>query len=291
MLPDETDFETRESVEFHTQNSLTQENLKLFGMLHLPKHNPPFPAVLMIHGLGGTKVGRHRLYVRLAEKLSKQGIATLRIDMRGCGDSEGSFKDVTLKGQVSDLMMGLEMLSKHPKVCKERIGLLGRSMGGAVAVLLAEQMRKKELMTLCSVALWCPLFSAKPWLKALQNKEELKEMASEQKEIHFYGESVSSTLLRELFALDLEPALESLRDIPFFFAHSVNDPLVPIQQTEAYMRLREGANSQTRFSPFYGKDHEFSLPDEQVELLEESARWFQHSLCGQKKHSCVTQRN
>lgn len=286
MHGDEADFETRESVEFCTQNPLTKERFKLFGMLHLPKQQPPFPAVLMMHGLGGTKAGRHRLYVRLAEKLSKQGIATLRIDMRGCGDSEGSFKDVTLKSQVDDLLMGLDYLSQHHQICKERIGLLGRSMGGAVAVLVAEQMLKKK-MPLSSIVLWCPLFSAKPWLKAFQEKG-----ADVSKDLHFHGELISPLLLKELSALNLTTALETLKDIPFLFAHSMNDPLVPIEQTEEYMKIRKSApNSQTRLCPFYGKDHEFSSPDEQVRLLEESAQWFQHSLCDQKKHSCATQRN
>lgn len=315
-------FETRQSVEFYAGAPLrgsTKENedvLKLFGMLHLPEQEPPFPAVLMIHGLAGTKAGRHRLYVRLAEKLSQMGIATLRIDMRGCGDSEGDFRDITMEAQIRDAVMSLEFLAKHPLICKGRIGILGRSMGGAVAVLVAEQARKMHALTLCSMALWCPLFTAKPWLKEwqkrqqaletntpntpntpptnLQSKQE-QELDMAQKGVLFHGEYISLALLQELFSLNLLPALESLRDIPFFFAHSIHDPVVAIEQTHQYLEQRssgqEGGVAETRFRPFQGKDHEFSSPDEQVDLLEESAQWFQHSLCGQKKPNCVIQKS
>lgn len=306
-----TRFELRQSIELYTAGggSSNQETIKLFGILHLPEHvPPPFPSVLMIHGLAGTKAGRHRLYVRLAEKLAQMGIATLRLDMRGCGDSEGDFTQITIDSQVHDALLGFKFLANHPLVCKERMGILGRSMGGAISVLVAEQVLKRELITLSCMALWCPLFSAQPWLKEWQKMQQMRETEMSYAQTHpqdgvdmrkqgipFQGEVISSRLLEELFSLNLLPALNALRQIPFFFAHSINDPVVPVQQTHQYLEQREASQGrelgETRFCPFYGKDHEFSSPDEQVDLLEESAKWFQHSLCGQKKHNCVTQKS
>lgn len=301
-------FETRQSVELHApinvKDSSHQGGLKLFGVLHLPEHfTPPFPAVLMIHGLAGTKAGRHRLYVRLAEKLSKMGIASLRLDMRGCGDSEGDFSRITVDTQVADALLGLDFLTSHPFISKDQIGILGRSMGGAVAVLVAKEAMKRQTMTLCSMALWCPLFSAKPWAQEwykMQQQPQVKGVTSEahrhyvqQNGILFQDELVSMKLLEQLFRLDLTPALEELRDIPFFFAHSINDPVVGIEQTQGYLQQREAlqASAETKFCSFQGKDHEFSLPNEQSELLEESSKWFHHSLCGQKNPTCTTQKN
>lgn len=283
-------FETRQSVEL-----CTEKGLKLLGVLHLPQQEPPFPAVLMIHGLAGTKSGRNRLYVRLAEKLSQKGIASLRMDMRGCGDSEGDYTDITVEAQVQDCLMALDFLAKHPLISKESIGVLGRSMGGAIAVLVAEQMRKKSQLTLSSVALWCPLFSAKPWLEKWQKSQDAMPKLRSEQGIPFQGGRISMKLLTELFALNLLPALQQLREVPFFFAHSVNDPVVAIEQTHHYLEQRtpsnEGDTAETRFRPFYGKDHEFSSPEEQVDLLEESVQWFQHSLCGPKKSNCVIQKS
>lgn len=313
MPPHPTCFELRQSVELHAAhtpgNAHNQEVVKLFGILHLPEHvPPPFPVVVMVHGLAGTKVGRHRLYVRLAEKLSKMGIATFRLDMRGCGDSEGDFTQITIDSQVHDVLLGLEFLANHPLICKEHIGILGRSMGGAISVLVAEQLLKRDFMTPACMALWCPLFSAQPWAKEWQKMQQMRQAELSYAQTHpqdgvdgrtkgipFQGELVSQKLLEELFALNLTPALHTLRHLPFFFAHSINDPVVPVQQTHQYLEQRQATHGEvtgeTRFCPFYGKDHEFSLPDEQVDLLEESAKWFQHNLCGQKKHTYVTQKS
>lgn len=299
----EMGFETRQSVELYAPTGVkglsSQGQLKLFGVLHLPERfTPPFPAVLMIHGLAGTKAGRHRLYVRLAEKLSRMGIASLRLDMRGCGDSEGDFSHITVDTQVADALLGLDFLTSHPFICKEQIGILGRSMGGAIAVLLAKEAIRRQTMTLCSMALWCPLFSAKPWAGEWYKMQQGVPLEANGHHIHqngilFQDELVSMKLLEQLFRLDLTSALEELRDIPFFFAHSTNDPVVGIEQTHAYLKQREALQegAETKFCLFHGKDHEFSLPDEQTELLEESSKWFHHSLRGQKNHTCVTQKS
>jgi len=105
---------------------------KIFGVLHIPEKTPA-PFVLFCHGFTGTKVEPHRTFVNTAEALAKEGIGALRIDFRGSGDSEGSFKDMTVEGEVSDALVALDFLRQNNLVDKERIGILGLSMGGAVA--------------------------------------------------------------------------------------------------------------------------------------------------------------
>jgi pimeloyl-ACP methyl ester carboxylesterase len=58
----------------------------------------------------------------------------LRFDMRGCGDSEGEFGRVICLEQVEDTRSALTFLARHPAVDPERIGLIGSSFGGAVAI-------------------------------------------------------------------------------------------------------------------------------------------------------------
>src|SRR5689334_8479689 len=121
-------FEERKTV------TLLSQDLKLFGILHLPllKNSEKAPAVLFCHGFGGNKSGRYRLYVRLAEKLSQAGIAVLRFDFRGCGDSEGAFGDITIETQVQDALAAAEFLLTHPSVDPNRFGIFGSSLGGAI---------------------------------------------------------------------------------------------------------------------------------------------------------------
>ena len=66
--------------------------------------------------------------------LERAGLCVLRFDMRGCGDSEGEHGRVICLEQVEDTRNALTFLAKHPAVDPGRIGLIGSSFGGAVAV-------------------------------------------------------------------------------------------------------------------------------------------------------------
>jgi hypothetical protein len=66
--------------------------------------------------------------------LSEFGYVTMRFDMRGCGKSEGEFGRVICLEQVEDLGNALAFLAQHPSVDPDRIGVIGSSFGGAVAV-------------------------------------------------------------------------------------------------------------------------------------------------------------
>ena len=51
----------------------------------------------------------------LQKRLAQSGIASLRLDFRGCGDSEGSFEETDLESQISDALLGLNYLATHKK--------------------------------------------------------------------------------------------------------------------------------------------------------------------------------
>src|SRR5438067_508352 len=62
------------------------------------------------------------------------GYVVLRFDMRGCGESEGEFGGVICLEQVEDTRNALTFLAQHPSVDPARIGVIGSSFGGAVAI-------------------------------------------------------------------------------------------------------------------------------------------------------------
>jgi pimeloyl-ACP methyl ester carboxylesterase len=86
----------------------------------------------VLHGFGGNcdSVG----VAHPTRVLSELGYVTLRFDMRGCGKSEGEFGRVICLEQVEDLGNALDFLARHPAVDADRIGVIGSSFGGAVAV-------------------------------------------------------------------------------------------------------------------------------------------------------------
>jgi hypothetical protein len=89
-------------------------------------------AFLVLHGFGGNSDSAGVL--QPARVLGEFGYVTLRFDMRGCGKSEGEFGRVICLEQVEDLGNALAFLAKHPAVDPDRIGVIGSSFGGAVAV-------------------------------------------------------------------------------------------------------------------------------------------------------------
>jgi len=115
--------------------SIPSAGLKLHGALGVParlRQAERRAAFLVLHGFGGNcdSVG----VIHPTRVLSELGYVTLRFDMRGCGNSEGEFGRVICLEQVEDLGNALSFLARHPAVDADRIGVIGSSFGGAVAV-------------------------------------------------------------------------------------------------------------------------------------------------------------
>ncbi|HEY2528732.1 MAG TPA: alpha/beta fold hydrolase [Xanthobacteraceae bacterium] len=115
--------------------SFISAGLRLHGMLGVPddlRRSERRAGFLVLHGFGSNCESANVL--QPTRVLSDFGYVTLRFDMRGCGKSEGEFGRVICLEQVEDLGHALAFLATHPAVDPDRIGLIGSSFGGAVAV-------------------------------------------------------------------------------------------------------------------------------------------------------------
>ncbi len=115
--------------------SIRSAGLRLHGLLGTPADLRPSErraAFLVLHGFGSNCESPS--VIQPTRVLSEFGYVTLRFDMRGCGKSEGEFGRVICLEQVEDLGNALDFLSRHPAVDPDRIGVIGSSFGGAVAV-------------------------------------------------------------------------------------------------------------------------------------------------------------
>ena len=109
--------------------------LHLHGVIRVPdgmRAGEKRAAFLVLHGFGGNCKSQN--VMQPTRVLGEYGYVTLRFDMRGCGDSEGEFGRIICLEQVEDLGNALDLLAKHPAVDPDRIGVIGSSFGGAVAV-------------------------------------------------------------------------------------------------------------------------------------------------------------
>ena len=110
---------------------------RLFGVLHLPVREEQLPAVILVHGFTDDKTGDNRLFVKFARCATETGIAVLRFDCAGSGDSEGDFSQMTIDTEIGDLHSAVDFIYTLPEIDKNRINLVGYSLGGAVSIILA----------------------------------------------------------------------------------------------------------------------------------------------------------
>jgi uncharacterized protein len=115
--------------------SFQSAGLRLHGVIGVPETSRAGErraAFLVLHGFGSNSESSNVL--QPTRVLNEFGYVTLRFDMRGCGKSEGEFGRVICLEQVEDLNNALAFLATNPAVDPARIGAIGSSFGGAVAV-------------------------------------------------------------------------------------------------------------------------------------------------------------
>lgn len=120
-------------------------SVELAGTLTLPPGDGPFPAALLVTGAGAqdrdeTLSGPgHKPFLVLADHLTRNGIAALRLDDRGVEDSTGSFEDATVDEMVDDVLRAARYLAERKEVAPNAVGLIGHSKGGAIGPLAASR--------------------------------------------------------------------------------------------------------------------------------------------------------
>jgi hypothetical protein len=130
----------------------------LAATLNLPEGVTAPPVVLMLHGFTGQRDefpvagGEVGLYAHAAAALAAAGIASLRIDFAGSGESEGAWAETTFSGQLADAVAAFDYLQTLESVDPGRVGVLGYSQGGLVGAHLAAARPEAA-----AVVLWAPV--------------------------------------------------------------------------------------------------------------------------------------
>ncbi len=113
------------------------------GTFTRPADGGPFPAVILISGSGpqdrNEALMGHRPFLVLADHLTRRGIAVLRYDDRGVGQSTGAFATATTPDFASDALAAVAYLKTRDDVNPSAIGLAGHSEGGVVAPIAAAE--------------------------------------------------------------------------------------------------------------------------------------------------------
>jgi uncharacterized protein len=119
------------------------KGVTLAGTLTVPRGSGPFPAAVLITGSGpedrDETIFGHRPFRVLADHLTRHGIAVLRLDDRGVGQSTGTFRDATSEDFASDALAAVAFLRGRKEIAPKKIGLIGHSEGGLIAPMAANR--------------------------------------------------------------------------------------------------------------------------------------------------------
>ncbi len=128
------------------------DSIELAGTLTMPKSDAPFPAAILISGSGAqnrnAEIFGHKPFLVLADHLTRNGIAVLRVDDRGVGGSEGNIATSTSSDFASDVMAGIQFLKSRENINSSQIGLIGHSEGGIIAPIVANRMDDVDFIVL-----------------------------------------------------------------------------------------------------------------------------------------------
>lgn len=232
---------------------------RLSGFVHKPPGFPPI--VVFFHGFTGHKIENGRLYVELARALCEKGIGSLRFDFRGHGESPLPFEEFRLDYAFEDAERVIEYVRKKLSgdFDVSRLGILGLSMGGAVAINIAAKDQGIK-----AVALLSP---------AINFKETSVKMAIERQrdpEFFYWGPFRLKMKCLESFNIDLTKKAERI-SAPTLIIHAVDDETVPFKQSEFFF---ERLQCKKRFVKIDKGGHVFYTYESRTRVIKEVVEWF-----------------
>ena len=115
--------------------SIDGDHGRLKALIQKPELKPgeKCPMVIFCHGFSGTMNGP--LFELVADTLQAHGIASIRFDFNGHGESEGEFKDMTVPNEIEDAKKVVEYVRDLKYVSD--LAIVGHSQGGVVASMTA----------------------------------------------------------------------------------------------------------------------------------------------------------
>jgi dipeptidyl aminopeptidase/acylaminoacyl peptidase len=240
---------------------------QVVGMLHLPEGHGRFPAALLLHGFTGTKAESHRMFVKISRTLAEHGIASLRFDFRGSGDSAGNFEDMTIRSEVVDSLEAIKFLARHKRVNSRRLALIGMSMGGAVAahVVAREKHRIKSLVLLA------PVSEGEGILDELSTPDAVSSLVETGITDHD-GNLVGVAFIRQ-FA-EMKPLREVVKSqCPVLIVHGARDQTVPAHHADMYERALQTHKRVVKKVIIPGADHNFNKHIWELRVITETVDW------------------
>ncbi|MBC3887966.1 alpha/beta fold hydrolase [Acetobacterium paludosum] len=272
-----------ETPEFTESTVFIQNgNYQIPAAICLPNGQGTFPAVVMLHGTGSDKNEVADGYKIAAHALDDAGIASIRIDFIGSGESSEDYINYNFKTAISDTDAAQNYIGGLEAVDPNRIGVMGWCQGGTIALLAAgsNQLYKSVLCWAGSIDLTLMVSEENyaiakrdgfynltfPWRGSLQLGLS-------------WFDDVHTTDVLEVFSNSNAPVMT--------INGSADVTVNPITGEEIILSSQ---NEQSRTEIIAGADHVFNLfsGDMRVfnQLMSTTIDWFIQTLTGQHRPDC-----
>jgi len=230
----------------------------LSGILHQPLNGMTQGGVILCHGMESNKESQK--LVSLSRALAQRGILTLRFDFSYVGESSGKFEDITYSGEIEDLAAAFSLIMNRSP---GRIGILGSSMGGTVALLFAAE--KPTVAALVTIA--APIHPEQFPQRVLTPNQF--QQWRDQGFTMYNAQRLNVSLLHDLEKINVPDAAKKIA-CPVLILHGDADAVVPVE--EAY-ELYGCLPSSKRLSILNGADHRLSDPSLMTRAVTEAVDW------------------
>ncbi len=208
----------------------------LRGMLHRPAGTPGgAPGVIFFHGFTGDRMESHWIFIKCARALAREGIASLRFDFFGSGESEGSFHEATLQSEIADARAAIRFMQRQKGIDPARLGLCGLSLGGCVAACVASAAKAKALV------LWSAV--AHPAILQQLSEKLGKPSPNHTGDFEYDAREISARFLKDAARVDPLTAIRRFTR-PTRIIHPGRDKTVPRSHAADFLQA-SGARHQT----------------------------------------------
>ena len=246
--------------------------------------NVGVPMVVLVHGHGGTRQ-ENGAFTELASMLAEVGIGSIRMDFPGCGDSTEAFTHNNITNMLHDVHAAFEFAIAQPGVDMGRIGILGYSMGGRLAMLTVDDEPAYR-----ATVLWAPvaLEGSEPMAEYFGGKEHYEQLRNEalkKGQVTFASPWGQEQQLGDKFFDDLERSepLEALSRYRgnLLVVHGSADSAISVNQGRIASQVALSTAS-AELKIIRGADHGFGFfggePDVRAEVLGATVDFFAKQL-------------
>lgn len=240
---------------------LNQNGEQLKGDLYLPAQGSKNGVVF---GHCFTCSRHTRVLKSSCEELYKAGIASIRFDFSGNGQSEGDFASTTYSKHINEMKLAMKLLIQYGI---ENIGLAGHSMGAAISLLTASE--ETNVSGICTLA---GRYSALDVSGLLDETKETELRQTGQMKFNSRGRSLVLTndFFNDVHSYDLAISVSSLKQ-PLLAIHGDHDEIIPVSEVHRSIQLKP---KKTQVVVIKDADHMFSQESHRDQVATTLTDWF-----------------